>query len=53
MVLWINLHQNNSLVNLVQFPLLWEKTGALAIVELDLMAGKQAGQQAVRQMKLL
>ena len=53
MVLWINLLQNNSLVSLVQFPLLYEKTGALAVVELGLMAGMQAGKQVVRQMKLL
>ena len=53
MVLWINLLQNNSLVSLVHFPLLCEKTGALAIVELGLTAARQASKQVVRQMKLL
>ena len=51
-MLWINLLWKNSLVSLVQFPLLCEKTGALA-VELGLMAARQAGKQVVRQMKLL
>ena len=43
MVLWINLLRNNSLVSLVQFPLLCEKTEALAVVELGLTAARQAG----------
>ena len=32
----------------MQLPLLWEKTGALAIVELGLMAGRLTGSQAGR-----
>ena len=44
MALWINLLWNNSFVNLIRLPLLWEKTGALAIVEQVL---QQAGRQAV------
>ena len=36
----INILLNNSFVNLMQLPLLCEKTGALAIVELGLTAGR-------------
>ena len=46
---WINILQNNSFVNLTRLPLLCEKTGALARVEL----GLRAGRQAVRQMEML
>ena len=53
MALWINLLRNNSFVSLVQFSLLCEKTGALAVGELGLMAARQAGKQEVRQVKLL
>ena len=49
MAQWINVLQNISFVNLTQLPLLCEKTGALAIVEL----GLKAGWQAVRQTKML
>ena len=49
MVQWINILRNNSFVNLMQIPLLREKTGTLAIVE----PGLTAGRQAARQMKLL
>ena len=49
MVLWINFLRNNSFINLTQLPLLCEKTGALAMVEPGLMAGRQA----IRQTKLL
>ena len=45
----INVLRNNGFVNPMQLPLLCEKTGALAIVEPDLMAGWQA----VRQMNPL
>ena len=45
----INVLQNNSFVNPTQLPLLCEKTGALAIVELGLTAGRQA----IRQTNLL
>ena len=43
MVQWINVFRNNSFVNLMRLPLLCEKTGALAIVELGLIAGRPAG----------
>ena len=45
----MNILRNNSFVNLMRLPLLREKTGALAIVEL----GLTAGWQAVRQTNLL
>ena len=40
MVQWVNILQNNNFVNLMRLPLLWEKTGALAIVEPGLTAGR-------------
>ena len=49
----INVFRNNSFVNPMQLPFLCEKTQALAIVELDLMAGRQAIRQVVRETKLL
>jgi len=46
MVQWINLLQYNCFVNRWQLPLLCEKTGAIALVLLDLTAGSLAGQEA-------
>ena len=43
MAQWINFLQNNSFVNPTQLLLLSEKTGALAIVEPGLTAGRLAG----------
>ena len=43
MLQWINVLQNNVFVNPTRLPLLCEKTGALAILELGLMAGRLAG----------
>ena len=43
MAQWINVLRNNGFVNLTRLPLLCEKTGALAIVEPGLTAGRQAG----------
>ena len=43
MVQWINVLRNNGFVNPTRLPLLCEKTGALAIVEPGLMAGRQSG----------
>ena len=43
MAQWINFLRNNSFVNPVQLPLLCEKTGALAIVEPGLTAGRLGG----------
>ena len=49
MAQWINVLWNNGFVNTTQLPLLCEKTGALAIVE----PGLTAGREAVRQTNLL
>ena len=43
MTQWINVLRNNGFVNPTQLPLLYEKTGALAIAEPGLMAGWPAG----------
>ena len=45
MAQWINVFGKtvNSFINPIKLPLLWEKTGTLAIVELDLTAGKPLG----------
>ena len=44
MAKWKNVLQNNGFVKPTRLPLLCEKTGALAIVELGLTAaGRQAG----------
>ena len=50
---WINVLRINGFVNPTRLPLLYEKTGALAIVEPGLTAGRPAGREAVRQTKLL
>ena len=42
MAQWINFLRNSSFINLTRLPLLCEKTGALAIVEPGLMAGRSA-----------
>ena len=49
MAQWINVLRNNGFVNPTRLPLLCEKTGALAIVEPGLTAGRQAGSLAGRQ----
>ena len=43
MAQWMNVLWNNGFVNPTQLPLLCEKTGALAIVELGLTADREAG----------
>ena len=43
MVQCINFLWNNNFVNQMRLPLLHEKTGALAIVELGVMADRLAG----------
>ena len=48
MTQWINFIQNSSFINLMRLPLLYEKTGALDIVEPGLTAGKLGGWQAGR-----
>ena len=53
MAQWINVLRNNGFVNPTRLPLLCEKTGALAIVEPGLMAGRQASSLAGRQTNLV
>ena len=48
MVQWVNHLQNNIFVNPPPLPLSCEISGALHLVQLGLMAGKQAGWQAGR-----
>ena len=42
MAQWMNFLRNSSFVNPTRSPLLWEKTGALAIVKPGFMAGRPA-----------
>ena len=49
MAQWMNLHRNNSFVNWTQLPLLCEKSGAILLVLVGLMAGSPAGRPEVRQ----
>ena len=51
MAQWVNVLQNNSFVNPTQLPMLCEKTGAVALVQLNFMAGQQACRLAVGQTK--
>ena len=46
---WMNVLRINGFVNPTGLPLLCEKTGALAIVEPGLTAGRESGRPAVRQ----
>ena len=48
MALWINLNRNNCFVNRMQLPLLCEKSGAILLVLVGLMAGRLAGRLAGR-----
>ena len=43
---WINLNQNNSLINQTQLPLLCEKSGAILLVLVGLMADRLADRQS-------
>ena len=45
MAQWINAHWNSSFVNLTQLLLSCEKTKIIALAQLGLMAGRQAGKQ--------
>ena len=45
MAQWINVLRNNGFVNPMPLPLLCEKTGALAIVEPGLTAGRPLGRR--------
>ena len=49
MARWINVFQNNSFVNPLQLSILCEKTGAVALAQPGLTAGRQTGRQAGRQ----
>ena len=49
MVQWMNLHQNNIFVNWTRLPLLCEKSGAILLVLVGLIAGRLTGWQAVRE----
>ena len=53
MAQWINVLRKYGFVNPMRLPLLCEKTGALAIVEPGLTAGRPAVWQAVRQTNLV
>ena len=47
MAQWININRNNSFVNRMRLPLLCEKSGAILLVLVGLMAGgQQAGSRA-------
>ena len=46
MAQWINLHWNNIFVNRTRLPLLCEKSGAILLVLVGLMAAWQAGRQS-------
>ena len=48
MTRWINVLRNNGFVNPGLLPLLCEKTGALAIVEPGLTAGRPADESVVK-----
>ena len=48
MAQWIDVLRNKGFVNPTRLPLLFEKTGALAIVKPGLTAGWQAGRPAGR-----
>ena len=45
MAQWINILLNNSFINPSWLPFLCEKTGAIVLVQLGLMADRQAGWQ--------
>ena len=49
MAQWINLHRNNIFVNWTRLPLLYEKSEAILLVLVGLMAAWQSGRPAVRQ----
>ena len=39
---WMNLQRNSSFVNRTRFPLLCEKSGAILLVQVGLMASQQS-----------
>ena len=47
MAQWMNLHRNNSFVNWTRLPLLCEKFGAILLVLVNLMAGRQSDEIVV------
>ena len=42
MAQWMNLHKNNGFINWMQLPLLCEKSGAILLVLVGIMAGQQS-----------
>ena len=46
MVQWMNIHRNDSFVNWKQLPWLCEKSAAIPLVLVGLMAGRQADRQS-------
>ena len=49
MTQWINPNQNNGFINWTPLPFLCEKSGAILLVLVGNLAGRQAGRPAVRQ----
>ena len=50
MAQWMNLHRDNGFMNWMQLPFLCEKSGAILLVLVGLMAGSPAaGWEAIRQ----
>ena len=47
MAQWMNIHRNNSFVNWIQLPLLCEKYGAIFLVLVGIMAGRQSDEIVV------
>ena len=48
----MNLHRNNSFINWMQLPLLWEKSGAILLVLVGLTAGSPAVRQILVDFKI-
>ena len=48
----MNFQRNNSFVNRMQFPLLCEKSGAILLVLVGLMAGWQASDEILADFKI-
>ena len=48
---WTNVLWNNSFINATRLPLCCEKTGAVALAQPDVMAGRLAGSQNAAKLK--
>ena len=53
MAQWINLNQNNNFINRMRLPLLCEKSGAIPLVPVGFMAGRQAVRRNTGRFKIL